>query len=408
MQVLYRIALLTLVSLAIGVCAAAETIAAAPTEPPYAKLRGGLENCRIRFTRDHEGRVAFLGGSITEMTGWRDLVCADLKTRFPDTRFDFVAAGISSLGSTPHAFRFERDVLGRGPVDLLFVEAAVNDSTNGFSDSAQIRAMEGIVRQARTANPRIDIIFLHFVDPEKMALYRKGVTPPVIVNHEKVAEYYGIPSIDLAKEVTSRIDAGEFTWAQFRDLHPSPFGHGIYQRSIGRLFDLAWRGPLPEQARLRPYALPTTPLDRWNYAQGRLVDLREATLGDGWQLDPNWVPAQGGTRPGFVKVPMLVAETPGAMLTFKFTGTAVGIFVAAGYDAGKVEYRIDDRPARMQDLFTPWSGGLHLPWAYVLDDELPLDTHTLTLRLTDQHHPNSKGTAARLVYFLVNGSDKAH
>ena len=40
----------------------------------------------------------------------------DWKKRFPDTEFDFVAAGNPSMGSTPGAFRMRRDVFSRGPV----------------------------------------------------------------------------------------------------------------------------------------------------------------------------------------------------------------------------------------------------------------------------------------------------
>ena len=112
------------------------------------------------------GTVAFLGGSITEMKGWRDMICEDLKQRFPYTKFTFVAAGIPSTGSTPGAFRLTDDVLSKGKVDLLFVEAAVNDDTNGFSAIEQVRGMEGIVRHALVSNPSMDIMMLHFIyDP---------------------------------------------------------------------------------------------------------------------------------------------------------------------------------------------------------------------------------------------------
>ena len=47
------------------------------------------------------GRVAFLGGSITFNPGWRDAVMRYLQQRFPATKFDFIAAGIPSLGSVP-------------------------------------------------------------------------------------------------------------------------------------------------------------------------------------------------------------------------------------------------------------------------------------------------------------------
>lgn len=73
------------------------------------------------------------------MKGWRDMICEDLKQRFPYTKFTFVTAGIPSTGSTPGAFRLTDDVLSKGKVDLLFVEAAVNDDTNGFSAIEQVR-----------------------------------------------------------------------------------------------------------------------------------------------------------------------------------------------------------------------------------------------------------------------------
>ncbi len=83
-------------------------------------VRSSLDNCRSTFEEQKKGRVAFLGGSITYNPGWRTMVCDYLKKRFPNTAFDFIAAGIPSLGSTPHAMRFSRDVLSRGKVDLLF------------------------------------------------------------------------------------------------------------------------------------------------------------------------------------------------------------------------------------------------------------------------------------------------
>ncbi len=67
----------------------------------YFALRGGLNRCRGKFEQEKTGRVAFLGGSITAASGWRDQVCEELKRRFPETRFEFINAGIPSLGSTP-------------------------------------------------------------------------------------------------------------------------------------------------------------------------------------------------------------------------------------------------------------------------------------------------------------------
>jgi sialidase-1 len=369
----------------------------------YFKLRDGLVNCRLRFEQEKKGRVVYMGGSITGGGGWRDLVTEDLKKRFPGTEFNFINAGIGSMGSTPHSFRLSRDVLQRGPVDLLFIEAAVNDEVNGQTPLEMLRGMEGVVRQARLADPMMDIIMLHFADPAKIQVITNGKMPEVIQQHEKVADHYGVPSIDLAKEVAERIRAGEFTWAKdFQDLHPSLFGHQLYARSIARLQDAAWQQPLPADAKPASRKLPGKPLDEKSYFRGRLVDVKEAVLGEGWAIVPNWKPAAGATRPGFVNVPSLVSEKPGSTFKFKFNGTAVGIFVAAGPDAGTVEYRIDGGACALRNLFTQWSFGLHLPWAHVLNADLAPGPHELVLKVAGKSDTQSKGTAVRIMHLLVN------
>ncbi len=132
-----------------------------PNKREYFALRDGLANSLGKFEREKIGRVAFLGGSITFNPGWRDAVMRYLQQRFPETKFDFIAAGIPSLGSVPHAFRLETDVLARGPLDLLFVEAAVNDHNyDGQTNAAALalRGMEGVVRHVRRVSPQTDIV----------------------------------------------------------------------------------------------------------------------------------------------------------------------------------------------------------------------------------------------------------
>ncbi|QDV07467.1 Alpha/beta hydrolase family protein [Planctomycetes bacterium Poly30] len=369
-------------------------------------VRGTLENCRARFEGAKRGRVAFLGGSITHNPGWRDEVCAYLRERFPKTEFDFLAAGNPSMGSTPGAFRFTRDVLSHGPVDLLFQEAAVNDSTNGRSAVEMVRGTEGIVRQALRSNPAMDVVLLHFVDPDKMATYRAGEVPLVIEQHEAVAERYGLSSVNLAWEVTERIDASEFTWEDdFKNLHPSPFGQQLYAASVLRLLSKCWDGESAVPESPTPHGMPAA-LDPFSYDAARLVPLKEATTRAGFELVPDCDPRQGGigggVRDGFVDVPMLVATKPGDQLTLPFEGRAVGLWVAAGPDAGTIEHRIDGGPWRTTDLFTPWSGGLHLPWVHVLEAELDGAAHRLEVRIAATKNERSRGHAVRIARFLVN------
>lgn len=373
-----------------------------PRGSDYFELRDGLANAFDAFTRTKAGRVAFLGGSITAMSGWRERVMADLQRRFPETKFDFIGAGISSLGSVPHAFRLERDVLARGPVDLLFVEAAVNDASNlPDRPDLMLRGMEGVVRRARLANPRTDIVHLHFVMPEHMTDYNAVRVPVVVRQHERVAAAYGNPSIDLAREVTERIAAGQFTWdGDFRNLHPSPFGHVVYADSIGRMLDAATKAA----GKPRSHTLPGVPLDEGSYFHARMIPPSAARIVRGFKLEAAWRPAEApkGVRAGFVDVPALVGEEPGAEFEFELEGRGAGLFITAGPDAGVLEWSVDGGPFRPVDTFTRWSKNLHLPWVVILDDGLPPGRHVFRVRIAAGRHADSAGTALRVQHLLLN------
>jgi sialidase-1 len=363
--------------------------------------RGGLTASAAVFTKERKGKVAFLGGSITYNNGWRDSVCNYIKNRFPGTSFEFINAGIPSFGSLPDAFRFNNDVLSKGRIDLLFVEAAVNDRTNAYPQIEQIRAMEGIVRQAKAANPLTDIVFMYFADQDKINDYNMGLIPEEIVNHDKVAACYKIPSVNLAKEVTARINNREFTWqGDFIDLHPSPFGQLIYTASISDLLKRCW----DQDPKVTPslHLLPSM-IDPFSYDNGRLEEVQNKNKTEDWTYISSWTPDdKAATRDGYTDVPMLIGRDPGKILKFPFRGSAVGIAVAAGPDAGIIEYSIDGKEWKSVDLFTQWSGWLHLPWYLILGDELKKGSHVLRICLSKNKNEASLGTVCRIRYFFVN------
>ncbi|WP_318501309.1 GDSL-type esterase/lipase family protein [Formosa sp. PL04] len=369
----------------------------------YHNMRSDLKNSYIQFERNKTGRVAFLGGSITHNSGWRDSIMDYLEHRFPKTKFEFIAAGIPSMGSTPGAFRLERDVLSKGKIDLLFEEAAVNDATNMRTSTERVRGMEGIVRHIRKANPEVDIVVMYFVDPDKMESYRTGEVPEVIKNHDSVAKHYNIPTINLALEVTERIDNGEFTWKDdFKNLHPSPFGQGVYAHSMIAFLETAYSGHLDPDDKIAAHNLPK-PLDVYSYENGVLLDVSTLKLSKGWTLDPSWNPNDGKTfRENYVDVPMLISDTPGSTLKLKFKGNTVGIAVAAGQDAGIIEYRIDKGEWQILNLFTKWSKSIHLPWYYTLASGLTKEQHQLELKIAKETDSKSNGNACRIRYVYVN------
>ena len=369
------------------------------------QLRGSFDNCRIRFELQKVGHVAFIGGSITEMNGYRPMVCEMLKERFPKTEFEFTAAGISSTCSTTGAMRLQSDVLSKGPVDLFFIEFAVNDDQDaGHARRECIRGLEGIIQQCRRHNPKMDIVVTYFVNPGMRDQLQAGKTPLSIGAHAEVAKHYGIPTIHLAREVAERLSAKKLTWEVFGGTHPKPAGNRICADMIGKLLDKAWAKPLDdEKSEPVPHRLPAKPLDEGSYGNGRFISPEKAEDTSGWTWSiPDWKKLSGGKRGRFTNIKMLHAEEPGAELALKFEGRAVGAYVVAGPDAGILEASIDGGPFQRTNLFHRFSKGLHYPRTVMFASDLKPGRHALRLRLVSGKNKTTPGNAARIIQFVAN------
>ncbi len=201
-----------------------------PAGHDYFQLRGSVANCRMKFEKEKTGRVVFLGSDGASKPGGRDEVRRYFRERFPKTQFDFIDAG---------------NVLSHEPIDLLIVEAGDNDASTILDHPSQtLHALEGIIRHARAANPMTDIIQMDLALPQFIADYRSGKLPTAVAEQEKVAATYGCSSLNLAWEVTDRVQANEFTWGEaLHDLGSSSLGQLIYANSIARMLDAAFAAP---------------------------------------------------------------------------------------------------------------------------------------------------------------------
>ena len=368
----------------------------------YVELRSGLQHF-LRARDAGQAEVVFVGGSITINPGWTVALERSWRNRWNEVDWRFVNLGAASLDTTAHAYRLERDFALSGVTepDLIFVEATVNDATNGRTEQQMLRGMEGVVRQLRQRFPQADIALLHFADPDNRAAWDRGEVPVVVATHERVAQHYGVASLDLSREVAERIRAGEFEWKRdFKNLHPSPFRQRIYRRGIERLVRLA------DEARASNPGATTepvldAPLDSACYDDGHFLPPFPVKRQQGWKLYSPWTKEDAGafpTRPGFVNVDLLGTTREGATLTLEFEGRAVGLCVLSGPDAGAVTYTVDGGPEHTKDLATRWSAGLHLPWFQLLEEGLEAGPHVLELRV----QPGGLGNGVRVVHWLVN------
>ena len=363
------------------------------------QCRSGLSAAISRFRKAKSGAVAFIGGSITEMNGYTALTEAMLRARFPSCAFRFLNAGISSTCSDTGAFRIGQDVFAEMTPDLLFIEFAVNDNQDGhLKRSETSRAMEGMVRMAYARNPRMDIVFLYSANESHNESYRNGRTPREIRAMETVASCYGIPSVNFAQVVGARLAAGEFDWTKdFGGVHPALFGSRIYASLIGELLDAAEKKGKTE--RKRPRAL----LDPNSLVHAHFAAPSAAEYDEKWTLGiPDWKRLPGEKRARFTALPTLFTETPGAELFLEFSGSAIGLFLTAGPDAGIVEYSIDGGRFRSADLYHAYSAGLHYPRTRMLAGTLSRGKHTMILRVSEKHNEKSSGHAVRIIAFAEN------
>jgi lysophospholipase L1-like esterase len=333
-------------------------LAAVPAQVPavLCRARNGLGNVLAKLEAGQEVRIAYFGGSITAANGWRPKSLAWFQQNFPKAKVQEINAAIGGTGSDLGVFRYQQDVLQHKP-DLVFVEFSVNDG--GAPPESIERSMEGIVRQTWRADPAIDLCFVYTFVVGYAKDLDGGVCPQATSAHERIAQHYGIPSINVALRVAESGREGRLVFKAEKDdkspqlagklifsndgVHPLDAGHELYVQVI--------REAMPEiqkQSKARPHELKT-PLRSDNWEKAKLVPVTEKMLQGNWrQLD-----RQQGLGKNFGnRLPVLwEGSKPGDKLQFRFTGTMAGLYDLMGPDAGQVVWTVDGRPGGPRPRF---------------------------------------------------------
>lgn len=200
-------------------------------------IRDALPNVAAKLKAGNAIKVVFLGGSITEggssPQGYVTFFENWLKAQYPKAGVVIVNAGIGGTGSDFGDLRYDRDVLSRNP-DLVLIEFCVNDDDCGD----RTEPMERMVHKTWMKNPKIDLVFFYTLDKQHLDYYKNGNLPPSASAHERVAAFYGVPSLGTGFNAASKILSGEIPWETFSDdnCHPTQAGYALFDATFEKAF----------------------------------------------------------------------------------------------------------------------------------------------------------------------------
>lgn len=197
------------------------------------RLQKAIEKARTGETVS----IVYLGGSITEgaLAQPQSTRCYAFLSaqRFADKfmqskeQLAYHNAGISGTPSLLGVTRCAQDVLSHAP-DIVFVEFAVNDSTDPNSQMAY----ESLVRKLLTSDTEPAVILL---------FTRLSGGYSAQPHMQQVGKHYDLGMISVGNAITPEIMLGNMKWEDYSTdyAHPTNEGHAFIADMIAHYFDLA-------------------------------------------------------------------------------------------------------------------------------------------------------------------------
>lgn len=167
---------------------------------------------KMRAEGEKTIKIGYFGGSVTNGYGtisdrslcWRERTTSWLNEAYGDTfNVTFAEtrehAGAGGTGTALNVFRAEHalELDTDDPIDLLFIEFAINDAYKGESYDKAAYYMESIIQIVRNKAPECDIVIVLTTDSSRIDTEFVQAKA-----HADVAAHYGIPVIWLGKYMT--------------------------------------------------------------------------------------------------------------------------------------------------------------------------------------------------------------
>ena len=191
-----------------------------------------MANVLKKAAAGQEITIGYIGGSITEgLTAgpencWARLSYEALCEMYPDTKINYVNAGLSGTNSTLGIVRAERDLYSEYTPDIVFVEFAVNNGGEQMDKDSY----ESLVRKIleKDNDPAVVLLFT-------VLKIEYSAQPWMTM----VGEYYDLPMISVGNAINPMFHAGLMQWEMYSDdeSHPNYWGHELVTDFLMNYFE---------------------------------------------------------------------------------------------------------------------------------------------------------------------------
>jgi Lysophospholipase L1 and related esterases len=316
-------------------------------------VRKGMAHIMHLLKTGQPARIAYIGGSITQgELCYRQQSAKFITERYPASRIQFLNAGVSGTGTDLGACRLGTQVLTHKP-DCIFIEFAVN--------GAFAPGMEGMVRQVIRDNPLTDICLIYTIKTGQTTDYANGSVPANIEGLEAIADRYGLTSVHLGLQAALMEKNNQLLWKGTKEqagkrllfstdgIHPLPEGGNLYAQAIARAFIKLEKQSLPVVKKQLP-----APLLADNWEDAGMYAAKDIAQFDGaWEkMELEKASPFYRYRPWFPYI--MTSAKAGASFTFRFEGSAFGIFDIGGPEAGQLDIEVDGKALPRINRFNAW------------------------------------------------------
>ncbi|MGK7899666.1 MAG: tetratricopeptide repeat protein, partial [Xenococcus sp. (in: cyanobacteria)] len=306
-------------------------------------------------------------------------------------------------------FTMEEDVLPYEP-DICFVEYMVSDRVKTNTPPKKIGAsIEGIVRKLRAIN--CEVIFLYRYLEKKLI---SNVYTTSLLEHEKVARYYNICSINFGSYIQETLDSQKYQASDlFKDhTHTNKFGAEVIAKFISDSIFLFGQNNASFNRNSKKLSELPTIYDKC-FQKTKIVYAHQGLIKDKSNFDVSQIKSRITSPCGNIKQHSYFIIDSRNEFQFDVQHELIGLIVVAGLDSGYIQLESQGE----KEKILAWDKWCHYDrFKTIIIDKNYSQLTKLTVTITDEKvdysecrrtisHPDKIIKKLKLIGLMVNVVD---